>query len=536
MRKSLLVAFTALGACLVVWASDWPTQGGNPQRNGWAKFEKGFTKENIHGLELLYTYKADNQARGLAALTPPMVNGMLITYLGFKEMLVFGGSSDTVFSVDADLNRIIWKTQFHGKTEAPDTGKHANVCSGGLTAALAMPGSSESAGRGGFHRVPVPVPGAKPTPPPAPVAPPPAPPTPPVPPPPPPKPGLLATGFGRPGAFLAVGSDGGLHVLNTSTGADRVPPIPFLPAGANVSSLNVSDDTVYAATSGDCGGNPNGIYAADLSSETPKLSSFLTNGSGASGTLGTAIGKNGTVYAQIEKGHGDLAGEYNDTVIALAAKTLAPKDYFTPAESGHPAKEAGAFAGATPMLFEWKDKDLVLSAGPDGSLYLLDAASLGGADHHQPLFKTEPLGPGVRGGFAGWEDTATGTHWVYVSRWGKGTKGSVIAYSLQEKDGRPTLVQGWTSQNITAPAPVVVANGLVFALSGGDSNKKNAPAVLYALDANSGKELYSSQSIAKSFAHNGGLAVANRRVYFTTHDNTVYCFGFFADQLQLTGK
>jgi outer membrane protein assembly factor BamB len=89
-----------------------------------------------------------------------------------------------------------------------------------------------------------------------------------------------------------------------------------------------------------------------------------------------------------------------------------------------------------------------------------------------------------------------------------------------------------------APAPVVIANGIVFALATGDSNnKKNSrPAVLYALDSATGKELYSSQSIVRSFSHNGGLALANRRIYFTTHDNAVYCFGFFADQLQLTGK
>lgn len=88
---------------------------------------------------------------------------------------------------------------------------------------------------------------------------------------------------------------------------------------------------------------------------------------------------------------------------------------------------------------------------------------------------------------------------------------------------------------MVAPAPAVIANGLVFALATGDS-KKNSHAVLYALDGATGKELYSSQNMVRSFSHNGGLAIANRRIYFTTHDNAVYCFGFFADQLQLTGK
>ena len=156
MRKLLLIAATAVAACLAVLGADWPSQGGNPQRDGWAKYEKGFTKENVGGLQLLYTYQADNQAKGLNALTAPLVNGLLITYRGFKEMLVFGGSSNTVYSVDADLNRLIWKAQLSSKAQAPSEGKQGS-CSGGLTAALAMPGSSTASGRGGgFRRVPMP--------------------------------------------------------------------------------------------------------------------------------------------------------------------------------------------------------------------------------------------------------------------------------------------------------------------------------------------------------------------------------------------
>ena len=540
MRKLLLIALTALLACWVVWGSDWPSQSGNPQRDGWAKYETAFTKENVGGLQLLYTYQADNQARGLNALTAPLVNGLLITYRGFKEMLVFGGSSDSVYSLDADLNRLIWKAQLLSKAQAPEKEKHVSSCSGGLTAALAMPGSSTASGRGtGFRRVPVPVIPAGTLP---------ANPLPPIVlslPVVPLKPGLLATGFGRPGAFLAVGSDGNLHILNTATGADRVPPIPFLPAGANVSSLNISNDTVYAATSGDCGGVPNALYAADLSSETAKLASFLTNGAGPAGTLGTAIGKNGTVYAQISSGHGELAGEYNSTVVALTPKTLAVKDYFTPE-----SKQKASVSGATPMVLEWKGKELLLAAGGDGSLYLLGSTSLGGLDHHQPLSKTSPIGNGFRGGFASWEDTATRTRWVYASlegvafssanfpaENGKAPHGSVVAFTVQEQDGHPALVPAWISRDMIAPSPVVIANGLAFVLASGDtSNKKNSHAVLYALDSATGKELYSSQSIVRSFSHNGGLAIANRRIYFTTNDNTAYCFGFFGDHLQLTGK
>ena len=56
------------------------------------------------------------------------------------------------------------------------------------------------------------------------------------------------------------------------------------------------------------------------------------------------------------------------------------------------------------------------------------------------------------------------------------------------------------------------------------------------LEADTGKELYNTGSLAATFSHNSGVSVANRRIYFTTHDNTVYCLGFLAEQPQITGK
>ena len=52
-----------------------------------------------------------------------------------------------------------------------------------------------------------------------------------------------------------------------------------------------------------------------------------------------------------------------------------------------------------------------------------------------------------------------------------------------------------------------------------------ANAILYAFDAATGKELYSSQKLIDSWTHYGGLAIAKGRVYVTTWDARVYCFG-----------
>jgi outer membrane protein assembly factor BamB len=90
--------------------------------------------------------------------------------------------------------------------------------------------------------------------------------------------------------------------------------------------------------------------------------------------------------------------------------------------------------------------------------------------------------------------------------------------------------------------PPVVANGVVFVLAAGeftgqandedgglysaeDRIKHSIPAKLYALDATTGKELYSSGEQIESFLHQAGIAVAGGRIIFGTFDGTIYCFG-----------
>jgi len=90
--------------------------------------------------------------------------------------------------------------------------------------------------------------------------------------------------------------------------------------------------------------------------------------------------------------------------------------------------------------------------------------------------------------------------------------------------------------------PPVVANGVVFAYGSGENTVQAYPdrglldssplriaasthATFYALDAETGKELYSSGDQIASFAHFGGLSIANGRVYLGTYDSVLYCFG-----------
>lgn len=561
MKKFLTLALAAVVATCVIRAADWPGQSGSPQRDGWARSEKAFTKENAAKIEFLYKYKAENQARGLNSIGSPIVNGFLITHLGFKEMLGFAGSGDNAWSVDADLNRIIWKTHFEYKADRPQVTSSTSVCPGGLTSAMVMPGSASvvagarggaPAGRGAAGRGPG-APGAA------------APGRGPAGPPPvftPPAPQLMGAGnFGRGANFAVVSADGSLHVLNSSTGVERATPMAFAPANAKLAALNTLNNIVYGASLDNCGGNPNALYVRDLNDATPRLFTFETEGGSAAGTGGTAIATDGTVYAQIPDGNGEVAGKYNDTVLAFTPE-LKVKDYFTPAGTLPATKKGVPTPGATPVVFTFKGRDLVVAGSRDGRLYLLDAKSLGGADHHTPLFRTEPVaaaetkfnGAGFQGTFSTYEEDNNGPRWVYASVWGptgKATNGAIVAFQVEDQNGQLALTQKWTSRDMATPAPVVTANGLVFALSMGQSARaakedgtiysvaeKKAlatKAVLYVLDGATGKDLYNSGSMATTFS-NAGLAIANRRIYFTTNDNFVYSLGFLAEQPQLTGK
>jgi outer membrane protein assembly factor BamB len=98
------------------------------------------------------------------------------------------------------------------------------------------------------------------------------------------------------------------------------------------------------------------------------------------------------------------------------------------------------------------------------------------------------------------------------------------------------------SRDMDHAEPPVVANGIVFAYGSGEDTTQAYPdrglddssplriaasghATIYAFDAETGKELYSSGDQIASFAHWGGLSVANGRIYLGTFDSVLYCFG-----------
>jgi hypothetical protein len=220
----------------------------------------------------------------------------------------------------------------------------------------------------------------------------------------------------------------------------------------------------------------------------------------------------------------------------------------------------------TCAIFKYKGKELMVDAGKECVMYLMDTESIGGDDHRTPLYRT-PLycneevnfaSAGVWGSLASWED-ARGTRWVLSPFWGpkhsKFTapvengvvkKGAVVAFKVEDKAGKYTLTPAWISRDMDRAEPPVIANGVVFAYGSGEDTdqaaydiglaynraeyriKNSSKAVLYALDALTGKELWNSGDAIASWNHWGGLSVANGRVYISTFDGYQYCFGITA--------
>ncbi len=540
-RNVWLCAATATAGALSISAADWPSQSGGPQRENWAKSERILDKSNIADLKVLYRFEPRENSN--LVLSAPIIDGNLITYRGFKEMLVFSANSNRVFSVDADLNKLIWESHL-------GSGSNSH-CSQNFSAPVAMAGSSSAT----IHFAPAPAtpPG---TPPPGAL--------------PPPRRRfnpyfpplseslfpLLPTTLTRLNAMYTVSADGALHVLNSSTGEDLLPAKPFVPPGATVSSLNLRDNVVYATTSGNCDGKANALYALDLLSSDKHVASFVAARGTFSGLAGTSIAPNGNILLQMDSAPDDKPGKAHQTVIALAPKDLKIKDYFTPA--GKPLAKKYSPPGITPLVFAWHGKTVVIAGFSDGRIYLLNADSLGGSDHKTPLLASASLvdggkqydGSGFRGTFASWPDVDGDKRWFYAPVYGT-VDGRIQALRLSDENGQLKLEQVWTSAGMTSPDPPVIANGLIFALSTGNSQrvaKKNGhaysdaerkamtkPAVLYVMDAVTGSQLYASATAIPIAAEPNGLAVANGRIYFAGEDGSVYCFGLPKTQPQLAG-
>ncbi|MEJ7607706.1 MAG: hypothetical protein WKF37_15885, partial [Bryobacteraceae bacterium] len=261
---------------------------------------------------------------------------------------------------DVDLNRAFWKRKL---LPSPAPGS-SPVCSQSLNAMPALTPPATFGGRRPGGRTAV-------TPPGTPVS-----------------PGIAPSPAGRPATLPArlgggggtayrpiyvLAGDGRLHQVNVSDGSDQFPPLKFLPPNAKASTLTMNEHVIYTTTSGNCGGVPDAVWAIDLANEEPVVASFPLEAQTPSRLGGIAIGNDGTVY---------VPGV--NSLLSLSSRDLKLKHRFN---IGEAESKVGGSSGANvtaPVVFDYNGRDLIVTAGRDGSLYLLDS----GASGHAPLYRT----------------------------------------------------------------------------------------------------------------------------------------------------
>jgi outer membrane protein assembly factor BamB len=521
----------------------WNTAGADAERSSWLPGTDRISPSAMAGFQFLWKVKTSNSSKQSYSLSSAVMVDRYIGYRGFRSYAFLGGASNNAIALDTDLGRVEW-SQNLGPASSAGTAACPGAMSAGVTRAAqftpAVQGGGGAGrgggGRGGGAQSGVGEPGAGAVTIGAPR---------------PARGGVVAIGasgaaaggrggrggrgaagasgaalaaggrgaFGASGrgggggggrapeAVYAVSTDGMLHTLYISNGENAKPPVRFLPANANASGLLLVENTLYAATSGNCGNVPNGIWMMEVANDTPVH--WSTNGGGIAGTEGPAVGSDGTVFAATTDGDYSPTA-FSDSVVALDGKTLALRSWFTPGKS--------EFTSSPVVFSHGEEKELVAVANKDGKLYLLDGADLGGSDHKTPLASAQIANASAdAGALASWVD-ASGTRWILVP----GNNG-IAAFKVVDQGGKPTLQAGWVSPNIASPIAPIVVNGVVITAASGAGSK---PAVLYALDGETGKELFNSGStITAPVSHSGGLSGSAGQIYLGASDNTIYAFG-----------
>lgn len=509
---SLRITFCVLIGCALMHGADWLTNGGDPQRTNWQRDETILSKENVGNLQILWKVKLDNVPRQMHSLFPPLIVDGVPTSSGVKQIALVAGVSDNLYAIDAATGTTVWKKHFEYPPPARNGGATDPLCPGGQTATPVIGPANAAAAR----------------------------------------------------TIYALAGNGELHSLNLADGEDIAAPIPFGYPNGKAYALNLSDDVIFTSTSQGCAGNPNQMWALNLRDPNKKVMVFNPKSGGLWGREGVAIDSSGVAWAPTGDGVYDLANQrYGNGLIGakVVGNELQLKDWYEPTNWAWMQKR-DLDMQVTPAIFNYKGRELMVTGSKECRVYLLDTRSAGGTNHQTPLVRTPLLcneetnfaSAGIWGSMATWEDSK-GTRWALTPFWGPVhpdfkppvsygpvRHGAIVAFKVEEKSGKLQLTPAWMSRDMDQAEPPVIANGVVYAYGSGENTAQAYPdrglndssplrikasghAVLYALDAETGKELYSSGDQITSFIHFGGVTVANGHVYLGTYDSTLYCFG-----------
>jgi len=523
MHKRRMFAAIAgfLCAGTLVWTADFLTEGVDTERTWWVKDEKIFSTASVARTELLWKIKLDSRSRAMHNLFAPLIAEHAATPQGRREVAIVAGVSDDLFGIDVAAGQQIWHRHFDGGPANPPPANNT-LCPAGQTAVPTMAETS-------------------------------------------------------PGQYTvyAVSWDGRLRQVNAATGEDIAPAEKFVPGGGKPYALNLFQGVIYTATAQGCGGLTNAFYSFDLASR--RASAFIPAGGGLWGRRGASIAPDGTVYLGTGDGQFDPGNRrLGNAIVGVKLdekKQLQLVDFFGPPNANW-LWHRDLDVNTTPVLFDYRDRKFLVGTSKECRLWLLDRDGLGGEDHRTTLYTTPLIcndaqafdGRGIWGALGAWRDAA-GTQWILAPFWGpvsrqfkppiehgRPTGGGVAAFKLQQKGENWELAPAWLSRDMDLAEEAVIANGVVFTYAAGEDatqvvpdvpwNEPGGPkyggglssgparripnsrrAVLYALDGETGKELWSSGTQIESWNHFSGLTVANGRAYIATFDGVLYCFG-----------
>ncbi len=499
---------------------DWLTFSHDPQRTGWNNAETTLSASNVSNLQMLWSTQLPLTPSPFAAqsLTAPVVVSGVQTADGLKTVAYTISGESTLFAIDAGTGKLLWQKSFPN-TATPI--KEANwMCTDTEQATPVIDKEK--------------------------------------------------------GVIYFTTDDGNLRAASLADGSPKLTPTVIEPPDARSWSLNLVDNVIYTSMGRGCGGDAaqlmvsGNVVAADVHDpDHVTVNKVYTGSSRPAGPWnrgGPVLGPEG-VYVQTADGRYDPAsGFFAESVVAIRLGGQGIADSFTPSNWRYMNAHDLDLGAGSPVVFVFHDHALIATGAKESIEYLLDADELGGFDHSTPLYASPKLGNdpdvleqyGIWGGAATWQNAA-GDRFIYVPMWntpsknaptfphvnGDVSQGSIMAFQVIDNDDKFSLQPAWISGVVEAPDSPAVANGIVFAVGSGEqtlqnpghhiirdrfaaAKVRNTPVghqILYAFDAQTGQQLYSSQNLLTSWDHFSQPVIAQGKVFVVSYDGHVSAFG-----------
>jgi len=522
--------------------NEWLTWGYDQERTGWNRAETTLTPQNVRGLKQIWSTQlavpADKYV--LSTMTAPVLVAGVATPSGPKDLLFILGANDTLFALDANTGQVAWQKSFpnpHKSTApvrdwlCPKTPNDTPTIDKARGIVFFISGDGVLRGLNladGAERL-TPVPMAAP--------------------------------------FVRAWS---LNLIDN---------VVYSPSGRACGEVTDKNSIEYAAAISGlrrAGAGPlldaSAVNAADVSDLAhPVVNHFFTSGArpAAPWGRGGVVRAPGGVVLETSDGRYDPAGgDFSESILKVAPKAARLMDSYTPSNWMDNLMHDMS-GSASPVVFNFAGKTIAAVSQKEAVLRLLDANNLGGQNHMTPLWQSSKLGndekTGTDPGRGVWGAIATteinGRRFLYLPLSGHPSKdspafpmtngpredGSVIAFEVLNNNGQISAAPLWSSTNMVMPDPPVVANGVVYALSTGGQAMQNGAKpgdprmpydvsavlrstpvsnmTLYAYDAVSGKQLWSSGKTLTDWVHFSEPVVAMGKVFVVTHDAHVVAFG-----------